>query len=76
MNDGEAMPYFPFTQRLKIALGGFVFFTGVLLLILAFLTTTKTANLETIIPSELLIAAAAVVGILDVVCGFLLFQKR
>jgi hypothetical protein len=70
------MPYFPLTQRFKIAIGGFVFFTGVLLLILAFLTTTKTANLETIIPNDLIIAAAAVVGILDVVCGFLLFQKR
>jgi hypothetical protein len=59
-----------------MAIGGFVFFTGVLLLILAFLTTTKTANLEAIIPNELVIAAAAVVGILDVVCGFLLFHKR
>jgi hypothetical protein len=75
LNDVEAMPYFPLTQRLKIAIGGFLFFTGVLLLILAFLTTTKTANLEAIIPNELIIAAAAVVGILDVVCGFLLFYK-
>ena len=76
LNDGKTMPYLPLTQQLKIAIGGFVFFTGLLLLILAFLTTTKTANLETIIPNDLLIAAAAVVGILDVVCGFLLFHKR
>jgi hypothetical protein len=75
LNDGEAMPYFPLTQRLKIAIGGFIFFTGILLLILAFLTTTKAANLESIMPNELIIAIAAVVGILDVVCGFLLFRK-
>ncbi len=70
------MPYFSLTQRLKIAIGGFVFFTGVLLLILALLTTTKTANLESIIPNELIIATTAIVGILDVICGFLLFRKK
>jgi hypothetical protein len=69
------MPYFPLKHRIKIALGGFVFFAGLLLLILAFLTTTKAANLESIMPNELIIAVAAVVGILDVVCGFLLFRK-
>jgi hypothetical protein len=69
------MPYFPLKHRIKIALGGFVFFTGLLLLILAFLTTTKAANLESIMPNELIIAVAAVVGVLDVVCGFLLFRK-
>ena len=70
------MSYFSLKQRLKIALGGFVFFLGLLLLILAVLTTTRAVNLESIIPNELIIAVAAVVGILDVVCGFLLFRKR
>jgi hypothetical protein len=70
------MPYFSLRQRLKIALGGFVFFLGLLLLILTFLTTTKAANLASIMPNELMAALAAVVGILDVVCGFLLFRKK
>ena len=70
------MPYFSLKQRLKIALGGFVLFIGFTLLILAFLTTTKAVNLESVMQNELIVAAAAVVGVLDVVCGFLLFQKR
>ena len=70
------MPYFSLKQRLTIAIGGFAFFIGLLLLILVFLTTTKAANLESIIPNDLIIAVAALVGILDIACGFLLFQKR
>ena len=70
------MPYFSFRERVKIALGGFAFFAGLILVILAFLTTTGAANLESIIPNEVMVAAAAVVGILDVICGFLLFTKR
>ena len=69
------MPYFSLKQRLKIALGGFVLFLGLLLLIIAFLTTTNSVNLESIIPNELIIAVAAVVGILDIVCGCFLFLK-
>jgi hypothetical protein len=74
-DDETAMPYFPLKQRLKIALGGFVSFVGFILLIFAFLTTTKAANLESVIQNEL-IAVAMVVGILDILCGFLLFRKR
>jgi hypothetical protein len=69
------MPYFPLKQRLKIALGGFVSFVGFILLIFAFLTTTKAANLESIIQNELIVVAM-VVGILDILCGYLLFRKR
>ena len=70
------MPYSSLKRRLKIALGGFVFFIGLLLLILAILTTTKAVNLESVLPGELMIAVVAVVGLIDVVCGFLLFRKR
>jgi hypothetical protein len=77
MIDGEKkMPYFSLKQRLKIAIGGFVFFTGLLLLIFTLLTTTKAVNLESVIPSQLIVAFAAVVGVLDIVCGFLLFLKK
>ena len=70
------MPYFSLKRRLKIAIGGFVFFIGLLLLILAVLTTTKAVNLESVMPDELMIAVVAVMGLMDVVCGFLLFRKR
>jgi len=70
------MPYFPLKQRLKIALGGFVSFVGFMLLIFAFLTTTRTANLESVVQNEFIVAVAAIVGILDIICGFLLFRKR
>jgi uncharacterized membrane protein len=70
------MPYFPFKQRLKIALGGFVSFVGFMLLIFAFLTTTKAANLESVMQNELIVAVAVVVGVLDILCGFILFRKR
>jgi hypothetical protein len=69
------MPYFPLKQRLKIALGGFVSFVGFILLIFVFLTTTKAANLESVMQNEL-IAVAVVVGVLDILCGFILFRKR
>ena len=70
------MAYFSLKRRLKIAIGGFVFFIGLLLLTLAVLTTTKAVNLESVMPDELMIAVIAVVGLMDVVCGFLLFRKR
>ena len=70
------MPYFPLKQRLKIAFGGLVFFTGLLLLIVTFLTATKAANVESVVPSELLVAIVAIVGILDIACGFLLFRRK
>ena len=70
------MPYFSLKRRLKIAIGGFVFFIGLLLLILAILTTTKAVNLESVLPGEFMIAVVAVLGLIDVVCGFLLFRKR
>lgn len=70
------MPYFPLKQRLKIALGGFVFFTGLLLVIITFLTATKAASLESVLPNELIVALAAIVGVLDVVCGVLLLLRK
>jgi uncharacterized membrane protein len=70
------MPYFPLKQRLKIALGGFVSFVGFMILLFALLTVTKTVNLESVVKNELVVAVAVIVGILDIICGFLLFRKR
>jgi uncharacterized membrane protein len=69
------MPYFPLRHRLKIALGGFVSFVGFVILVLALLTTTSSVNLESVVKSEFIVAVAVVVGILDIICGFLLIRK-
>lgn len=70
------MPFFSPKQRLKIALGGFVSFVGLMLLIFVFLTTTRTVNLGTVMQNELIVTVVVIVGILDIICGFLLFRKR
>lgn len=70
------MPSFSLKQRLKIAIGGFVSFVGFMILLLAFLTVTRTVNLESVMQNELIVAVAAIVGILDIICGFLLLWKR
>jgi uncharacterized membrane protein len=70
------MPYFPLKQRLKIALGGFISLVGFMILLFALLATTRTVNLESVMKNELIVAVAVIVGILDIICGFLLFRKR
>jgi uncharacterized membrane protein len=69
------MPYFPLKQRLKIALGGFVSFVGFMILVIALLTTTRAANFESVVTNEFIVAVAVIVGILDIICGFLLIRK-
>jgi uncharacterized membrane protein len=70
------MPYFPLKQRLKIALGGLISLVGFMILLFALLTTTRTVNLEGVVKNEFILAVAVIVGILDVICGFLLFRKK
>ena len=69
------MPYLPLKQRLKIALGGFVSLVGFMILLFALLTTTGNVNLGTL-QNWLIFTAAAIVGILDLICGFLLVRKK
>jgi len=70
------MPYFPLKQRLKIALGGLISLAGFMILVFALLATTRTVNLESVVKNEFIAAVAVVVGILDILCGFLLFRKK
>ena len=72
----KVMSYFPLKQRLKIALGGFLSLAGFIILLLALLTTTGTVNLENVVKTEFIVAVAVIVGILDIICGFLLFRKK
>ena len=60
------------SKRLKIALGGFVSFAGFIILIIVFLSATRAANVQAVFQSEVLIGTVALLGFLDLICGFLL----
>jgi hypothetical protein len=69
---GGQIPTFSNSQRLKIALGGFVSFIGLLVLACAMLTLTGAANLASLFQNELLAAIACAIGALDIACGLIL----
>jgi vacuolar-type H+-ATPase subunit I/STV1 len=60
------------TKRLKIALGGFVSFTGFIILILVVLAGTGAADLSVVFHNEFLMAAILALGFIDIFCGILL----
>jgi len=70
------MPYLSRKQRLVIAFGGFIFFTGFLTLVLAILVTTSVIDTENILQFVLLKEILAVVGVLNMLAGVLLFFLR
>jgi hypothetical protein len=70
------MPVFSTVQRLKIAFGGFVSFTGFIVLACAILTATGAANLELVFGSGLGTAVVTTVAVLDVVCGLFLVLRN
>lgn len=68
---------FTIGQRLKIALGGFISFTGLIILVIVFLVASNAVDINYIIQNEVIIGAIALVGIIDVVCGlFLIFKEK
>jgi len=69
------MPKFSITQRLKIAIGGFLSFIGLLVLITAILTFTRTVQFESVFQNELFVPIVITVGLLDIACGLLLVLK-
>jgi len=70
------MPYFTRKQRFKIALGGFILFTGFLVLIFTFLVITKMINVENALQPNLLVNVMAFIGILDLIAGILLLRLK
>jgi hypothetical protein len=72
----KAMSNFSKAQRLKIALGGFVSFAGVIILGCAILTATGTVNLASILQNELSVALVSTVGALNVICGLILVLRN
>jgi hypothetical protein len=73
---GRTMPTFSIGQRLKIALGGFITFIGMVVLVCAILTLTGAANLTLVFQGALSVFVAAIVGALDVACGLLLVLRN
>ena len=70
------MPIFSISQRLKIALGGFTSFTGVVVLICIVLALTNTADLSVALQGANLVFMITIVGVLDIACGLILFLGR
>ncbi len=63
-------------KRLKTALGGFVSFTGFIILVIVILTSTGAADMKNIFQSGVMIGAVAFLGFLDVFCGILLVFRE
>jgi len=66
-------------QRLKIALGGFLSFIGLAVLIFAFLAAIQQDNVRDIVQSDfarMLIGVTVVLGSLDILAGILLLRSR
>jgi hypothetical protein len=72
----ENMPIYSLNQRLKIALGGFTSFTGVIILICIVLALTNTADLSVALQGANLAFIITIVGVLDIACGLILFLGR
>jgi len=60
------MPVFSINQRLRIALGGFVSFTGFIILACVILSLTNTANLASVFQGTILAFVITIVGVLDI----------
>lgn len=67
------MAVFSISQRLKIALGGFLTFTGFVILIIAILLATDSANLSYIFEEANGVTALSVAATLEIVGGIILF---
>ena len=70
------MPVFSKTQRLKIALGGFVAFVGFIAIVCAILSGTGAANLELVFQNGLGTVTAIAIAALDIGCGLLLVLRN
>jgi hypothetical protein len=70
------MPTFSISQRLKIALGGFISFMGIIVLACAILTLTGAANPASLFQGALSEFVVTIVGALDIACGLLLVLRN
>ncbi len=73
------MSLFDLRKRLKIALGGFLSFIGLVILSLVFMVITGKLDIENALQSELhqiLVSVILVIGSLDILAGILLARSR
>jgi uncharacterized membrane protein len=63
-------------QRLKTALGGFISFTGFIILAIVILTSTNAVDIKSIFQNEVMVGAVAFLGLLDVLCGVFLISRE
>ena len=64
-------------QRLKTSLGGFVSFTGFIILVIVILTGTDAVDMKSVFQNEVMIGGVAAIGLLDILCGLLVvFRDR
>lgn len=66
------MPTFSVSQRLKIALGGFVCFIGATVLVCAILTFTGSVDAALVLQGPVSLFIALIVAFLDITSGLLL----
>ncbi len=64
------------SDRLKIALGGFVSFTGFIVLLIVVLTSTGAVDMNSVFQNQVMVAAVAFLGVVDVLCGVLLVFRE
>ena len=61
---------------MKTALGGFISFIGFIILVSVFLTGTNATDIRSVFQDEITIGVVALIGFLDVFCGFLLIFRE
>ncbi len=72
----DALSTLSTNKRLKTALGGFVAFTGFIVLIIVIMSSTDSVDIKSVFQNKVLIGAAAFLGVLDIFCGLLLFFRE
>jgi uncharacterized membrane protein len=64
-------------QRLKTSLGGFVSFTGFIILVVVILTGTGAVDMKSVFQNEVMMGSVAAMGFLDILCGlFVVFRDK
>ena len=73
---GIALSTLSTSDRLKIAMGGFVTFTGLIVLIIVFLTAAGTVDISSVYQNQVMVAVAVILGVVDVLCGIILVFRK
>jgi len=73
----KTLPILSTSQRLKIALGGFISIIGLIILLSVILSITGTIDFKSVFQNEIMVGVVLFIGFLDVFCGFfLVFREK